>query len=134
MASCAPQQPSIANVSNCPQSPPAAACPPGLADRDKIKIQVTPSQVIVSPPIVCTERGGTVTATVMIANGVPDPDTVDVAVVPKDADDGWILNSRTGPGDMLINVPRSAIVDKHYGYLVIASNGKCRDPRIHVDK
>jgi hypothetical protein len=83
---------------------------------------------------VCTDKGGTVTATVKIANGVPDPDNVEVVMVQKDADDGWILNSRTGPGDILIDVPSSTVVGTHYGYFVITSTGKCLDPMIHVDR
>lgn len=134
MASCAPQQPSTSFILNCPSGPAANVCPPGNQNRDKVKIQVTPSQVQVAPPIVCTDKGGTVTATVKIANGVPDPDNVEVVMVQKDADDGWILNSRTGPGDILIDVPSSTVVGTHYGYFVITSTGKCLDPMIHVDR
>jgi hypothetical protein len=63
--------------------------------------------------------------------GIPT-DSVVVATVPKDADNGWILNARTGEGTMSIVVP-GATTTGDYGYFAMSSTGKCVDPIIHVN-
>jgi hypothetical protein len=130
LAAC-PSTLSVSSITACSPSPPANACP---AERDKIKILVTPADVFVAPPIVCTNKSGTVTATVTVANKVKDPDKVLVAVVPMNSSDRWMSASRIGPGDMVINVSNSTIVGTQYEYVVMTSTGKCRDPKIHVDQ
>ncbi|MGI9221945.1 MAG: hypothetical protein ACR2QS_13015 [Woeseiaceae bacterium] len=130
-SACAPT-PRVAVIPNCSAGPVASACPPGLADRDKIKIHVTPANVVITPPMVCTERGGTVTATITKAGSVPND--VVVAMIPKNATNGWILSSRKGPGTMPIAVPAATEIRDDYGYFVMTSTGQCVDPIIHVDK
>lgn len=135
LTACSSMTPSGSSVvTDCPPSPPASDCPRGHEDRGRINIEVTPSQVRVSPPIVCADKGGKVEATVRVARGVPNPESVLVATVPKDSTDRWIGASRTGPGTMEIDVPDSTIVGMQYEYVVMTSTGKCRDPRIHVDQ
>jgi hypothetical protein len=132
MAACAPLHESTAVIPNCDAGPVAAVCPPGLENRNKIKIHITPADVKATPPIVCATRGGTITATITKAASVPSD--VVVATVPKNASNGWILNSRIGVGTMLIDVPNTTEIGTHYGYFVMTSTGKCEDPKIHVDQ
>jgi len=123
----------LSQIMNCKAGPVANACPPGLADRNKVKINVTPGNVTVTPPVVCAEHGTDITVTITKAAAVPDP--LIVVTVPKNASDGWIVNSNgTGSTTMTIGVPAATTVDEMYGYFVVTNNGKCLDPKIHVDK
>jgi len=118
----------------CPDGPTADTCPPGLEYRNKVTIRVTPGNIQVTPPVVCADPGGTIEATIEVANGVPDKDEVVVATVPKNAVNGWILGQGTGDGNTFhIKVPGS-VDDDFYGYFAMASTGKCLDPMIRVDR
>jgi hypothetical protein len=134
LAACPSTPPAKSARLDCPDGPAADICPPGLEYRNKVTIRVTPGNIQVTPPVVCADRGGTIEATIEIANGVPDEDEVVVATVPKNAVNGWILSQGTGDGNTFeIKVPGSIDYD-FYGYYAMASTGKCLDPMIRVDR
>ena len=149
LAACPATPPSpIAAPPPDPKMPPSASlipnCPPGQMDRtcpslpdatpdpdkrNKIKIVVSAAGVKAKPSVVCTSSGDTIDVTVV---GIPDH--AKVATVPKDAADGWILNSRTGDGTMSIVVPdEDNVPEGDYEYFAFSSTGKCVDPVIRVD-
>jgi hypothetical protein len=119
-------------ISNCKAGPVAIACPSEEAKRKTVTIRVTPHRIIMSPPVVCAAHGADITVDI---DTTSVPGDVTVVTVPKDADDGWIVNS-SGPGgsSMTIKVPEDTTVGPMYGYFIVTSNGQCLDPKIHVDK
>ena len=133
LAACPTTPEYKAAILDCPAGPSADVCPPGLEYRNKVTIRVTPGNIQVTPPVVCADPGGTLEATIQVANGVPDKDQVVVATVPKNAVNGWILSQGIGDGNTFdIELPGS-IAEAFYGYFAMASTGKWLDTMIHVD-
>jgi hypothetical protein len=129
-----PATPAVSSeILHCKSGPAADVCPPGLANRNKVTVHVTPNNLTVVPPVVCAEHGTDIAVTITKANSVASP--LIIVTVPKDAENGWIVNSN-GAGDstMTITVPAATDVGPKYGYFVVANNGQCLDPKIHVDK
>jgi hypothetical protein len=135
LAACPTAPPSDSVILDCPAGPSADVCPPGLENRNKVTIRVTPGNIQVTPPVVCADAGGTIEASIEVANGVPNPDEVVVSTVPKNAVNGWILSQGIGDGNTFdIHVPDLKSIKKgQYGYFAMSSTGQCVDPIFHVN-
>ena len=98
--------------------------------RNAIKINLASSGVSATPPNACATRGDDIVVTI-----TPPPlATVTVAAVPKDPANDWIIATNAAdPGKMIISVPANADVKK-YDYMIVTGDGKCLDPKIHVDR
>lgn len=125
-ASCATLE--VGSIPGCHSPPEPTSC---TGSRNKLTINTEAAHLNAKPPMVCAKKGTTIDVT--ITPNVKGSE-VTVVVVPKDSDDGWInSNNFKDSGSMKIKVPDDAD-KKKYDYVIIASNGKCLDPMIHVDR
>ena len=113
-------------VDNCDTAPPVPCIVGG--DKNKVTMNVNAAKLGVHPATVCSSPGDTIVVTVK-----PTNTPVTVVTVPKDATNGWILETNVAdPNVIEISVPANASTGD-YDYLFITSEGKCYDPRIRID-
>ncbi len=104
--------------------PPACNGPP---NNPKVNINVQ-SGLTVAPKNVCAKAGKTIEFMV-----TPNDTPIVVAILPKDPADTWLIGSNiSDPGGFKVPVP-AELPDDKYEYHIVATNGKCYDPRITVN-
>ena len=82
-----------------------------------------------SPPFACVDAGGTIEVSVRPVNS-----GVTLVTIPDDAADTWLYSSNIhDPNSFQIHVPNTIETDRDYKYLILATNGRCLDPKFHVD-
>lgn len=132
IAACADTSKTVATtqsavIENCDTQPPAA-CVSGN-DNNSLQVNLKAAKLIAVPPTICAHAGATIEIELMQPRGTE----IMVFAVPKDASDNWLLESNeSDPGKIEITVPASTSVGD-YDYLLITSDGRCLDPRIHID-
>lgn len=133
LAACAAEKNALLAIDHCPPGPTAKRCPslpdgtPDPAQRNRIHLVVSAAGINPQPPVVCSSPGEIITVTV---TGIPN-NAAQVATLPKDADNAWILSARTGNGEMSIKVPEETPLGK-YPYSAMTDKGQCVDPIIHL--
>ncbi len=98
----------------------------GPPDKPKININVQ-SGLTVAPKNVCAN------ADTDIKVKVTPPNTkVTVVTVPKKPENTWMTGINKPDSEFDITVPASASVGDEFNYYIVATNGKCYDPKITV--
>jgi len=115
-----------------PEPPPAHNCHNSATARNSLTINTNPPFLTAMPKVACVNRGATVNIHITPATGKVT--VISAPKDPKDPKNDWIYGSNIEfPELMKIEVPQDAVVDSEPEYLIVASNGKCLDPKFHVD-
>ena len=125
----------IATIDGCTTPRPVSSV--AANPKNKVKLNLQAANLQANPPTVCSRPGDTIEVTIKQPVGNPTPPTVSVYIVPKKSANGWMLASNTlNPELIEITVPTDASTtddNGNYEYLIITSDGRCVDPRIHLD-
>jgi hypothetical protein len=99
------------------------------SSQQKVTVTVNSANLKVAPPNVCADKG-----TPVEFNIKPPNTDVIVVTVPKKKADTWMtgINHPT-PAGFKVTVPDSASSGDEFNYYIVATNGKCYDPKITVD-
>ena len=87
-----------------------------------------------NPPNVCANRGETITF--KITPKRPNKDKKSVSIMPKELTNTWLVGSNSSDENKIeISIPTWVEPKENYdyGFAVAGPNGKCVDPRVHVE-
>lgn len=115
------------SIEGCEPPPSVGPCNGNPADP---KVIVNFTGMTAAPPNVCAHAGTTVRIEI-----VPAPTgTGTVATMPKTSNQTWLVNSNDpDPSVIFVKVPPTLPPGGDYDYSVVNSDGKCLDPRIHIN-
>ena len=95
----------------------------------KVTINVaSASGLTIAPPHVCAKAGTAVNFQVKPANT-----EVIVVTFPKKQANKWMSGVNKPDPEFDMDVPPAASVGDTFDYYIVATNGKCYDPRIEID-
>ena len=128
---CAPRDMEITDnidIPNCDEIVIVGPCT-GPRDNPTVTINVSAKSIVAAPPNVCAAEGEDIVFTIV----PPNTETKTVAVIPKNPLHIWLIGTNfPDGGEIIIPVP-DTLPEDDYNYTIITSDGKCLDPRIHVN-
>lgn len=115
------------NISNCDVY--TGPVPPCEGNPNAPAVNLNTNTLNVTPRCANAARSKTIVFTVV----PPEKNKVgSVAIIPKNAEDTWLTGTNS-PDKMKINIlVPDWVASGDHSYGIVASNGSCVDPRVHV--
>ena len=102
----------------------------GPKDDPKVTINVAAKSLVAAPPNVCAGPGEDIEFNIVPASA----EASTVAVIPKNPLHTWLIGTNfPDEGEIIIHVPHTIPIGQVANYTIITSDGKCLDPRIHIN-